>query len=206
MIENPNSPDSQQVEERKTIWRTNIIMWVLILVIPIALFLGLERLAFATIPAGDIVVCERELGALEARITVEPFRMGQIYHERQLIEINRGEVWEPVIDMVLNLPELTPTCDTNLGNAQNLVWVWNGKTIALTNDEAISWQTWEICDEPRPDFGCVRDEYIQSTELSDDGLLVSVSAREGNYQVLTPDQGMNWQFVTSGETIDTESE
>jgi hypothetical protein len=26
------------------------------------------------------------------------------------------------------------------------------------------------------------------------------------YQVLTPDQGMNWQFVTSGETIDTESE
>lgn len=196
MTPNQVKPVTSQHPEKHNTRRANIIMWMLILVMPLTLIFIMEQIGFTPHPTDDPRVCQRPLTPdATARITVKPLVVGQIPHETQRFEVvtpaSEGE-WQILSDMTLNLPDITPNCDDNIGMTPEWWWLWHGKIVLVSADEGRTWHGWGICDEPRPGFGCVRDEHIQAVRWHDDALVVDIFAREGNYQVRTTDAGVTW--------------
>gem|GEM_PF-3502426 len=156
--------------------------------------------AFFPTSRGDVDVCDVATpagGTLQLQI--QPLTVGGVYHEAHqfLYRASNADAWQTLIDMTLPTPRPAVTCEDNLRILSPQTWaVWNGKAVSLSIDSGQTWQIWEICDAPRPEFGCVAAEYIQSVTLDDAGrILVEITAPEGDYRVVTENGGESWAMA-----------
>jgi len=175
----------------------NIIMWLIMLGLPVALIIMMELVAFRPVGA-ESIICERDLGNnVIVDLTVESFDVGNVPHETHRFEvaINGADIETP-LDMSINLPQLQPDCDKSMGLVDDdFLWLWNGESVMWRNINDVEWQSWSICDDPRPDFGCIAREYIQSvTFISATEFSFSIFAPESVYEVSTDDSGQTWQL------------
>ncbi|QPC81617.1 hypothetical protein G4Y79_18255 [Phototrophicus methaneseepsis] len=175
------------------------IVLVIITIVPLLLMIGVAVIGLRTENAGEAWSCTADLanGGVMT-LTVQPKTVSSVYYEDQIFTyqpVPEGES-TVVMQMGVSQPTMTMRCDENIGSAAQVLWVWNEKGMTVSADEGESWHLWEICDEPRPEFGCTPPEHIQAVSFVASGEgSVDVFAPEGSYQVMTEDGGATWQMT-----------
>lgn len=193
---NDQTNDTAQAPERRN---DRLIIFVLITG-PLILMIVSLLVAFFPTSRGNVDVCDVATstgGTL--RLQIQPLTVGGIYHEAHqfLYRASDADDWQTLIEMTLPTPRPAVTCEDNLLVLGPETWVvWNGKAVSLSIDSGETWQMWEICDAPRPEFGCIAAEHIQSVTLDEVGrIVVDITAPEGDYRVLTENGGESWAMA-----------
>lgn len=180
-------------------WLVFGIFSFLVLFPILGLFL-LTAIAFQPTPAGEVTGCTatNDSGTLTIELTIEPVEIsGRYFETHTFAQISDADEPDVIFTTSRPSPDET-TCEQNiLFPAEDAIVVWNGAAVAWSSNTGESWHMWELCDEPRPSFGCVDRERIeQVTVQSATAGQIDVFAPEGSYTLTTDDSGESWQLVT----------
>lgn len=165
----------------------------------LGLFL-LAAIAFQTTPAGEVTDCTvtNDSGTITVALTIEPIEVsGRYFETHTFAQISDSDESDVIFANTRPSPDET-TCEQNIIFMDSeAVVVWNGAAVAWSENAGDSWRIWEMCDEPRPSFGCVDRERIErvTVESATSGQ-IDVYAPEGSYSIVTGDAGENWQLKT----------
>lgn len=200
---NPETPEIIEQSPSRPRW----LGWLIFSFIVIFPIVGLGILAligFQQTPVGEPSHCVATLlDDVQIRLDIEPFEAANRYFERHTF--SRIEADGTLTEILSNARPnpISVDCDTNIlqPTADHIV-VWNGMAVGWSSDNAQTWDIWEVCDAPRPSFGCVDREYISDVTVSGANMItIRVFAPEGNYQLSTVSGGVSWDFgmLSGGE-------
>ncbi|MAU09207.1 MAG: hypothetical protein CL607_05250 [Anaerolineaceae bacterium] len=177
------------------------IVLFFIATVPVIVMLLIVYFAFRANNAGRVLTCTSNVSSGgTVTLRVEPLDVSGVYHESHQFTYKsspESDESEVIFDMALPNPTMVMNCADNIGSAGRVVWVWNDKGLAVTDDAGESWQEWEVCDDPRPRFACSQYEHLESVLFLENGSgQAAVYAPEGGYILNTSDGGDTWTMAT----------
>jgi hypothetical protein len=171
---------------------------IFVAIAPLVLMVVVTFLALQTQNAGEARTCmvNVETGGTVTMVA-QPMTVSGVPYEDYTFDYRTQPDSDPVqiMQMGVSRPTDSVNCADNIGSADTVVWVWNDKGMAISPDAGENWYTWEVCNEPRPAFGCTVPEHIDGATFEASGAgSVHVYAPEGSYEVITDDGGATWQI------------
>jgi len=181
--------------------RAYLLAFLVIVAFPLAAFIGLTAFAFRPTPIGEPSECIVQATEQRwLRLRVQALEISQRDYEDHAFAISQdaGATWTPIFTNTRPEPP-SATCEDNIQVfSETGLLAWNGAAVAVSDDGGATWRLWELCDEPRPSFGCVDREQIRAVTFeSVQRGQVAVFAPEGSYQLETGDGGQSWQLSES---------
>lgn len=200
--------------------RASVVLFLLF-VIPASLTLaGVYYVAIqGRVPGGVDTFCERSITeTTELRIDTYDYTAGLVEFQTQAVSIrNDADAdWTELFSDTIPIPRPL-TCDSVLTRLDddNLV-LQNQKSVAWSNDNGVTWQVQNVCDDPRPSNRCdaealnvidvnfnidgtgtitiiesAVDEFGEP-QRDDNGNLIA----DDEWQLTTSDYGATWLLIT----------
>jgi hypothetical protein len=200
-----------QDEQPKGFLNRGITGLLLLFSIPALLTIGAMFVVIwiGRIPGGDDRLCQRQLSeTITAEISVYAYQAGLSRFELQTISVNGSDLAVDDVGWPHGI-----NCDENIVELSEGVYLlYTEKTIILSDNAGESWQSYNVCDEPRPSSGRCDAEPLSLLNISFDASAVgqftvreSITDEYGQplyengqpriaseWRIRTDDAGRNW--------------